>query len=267
MRNLLVFISPILFFLLACEYSQSIDEEPIARVNKQFLYPSDFGASGMTGDSSAWNTDQMNTWIERQIWVSKALETELDMEIEQLLKDYKESLLITAYQDKLVDEADVFISNQMILDYYKIHQENYLLTEEQYKLKYYLLDAGIEEDEILKSLNSQEENAELREYCITQANKCLPEALWLERGVLEGLEIPQYLWKTSVKFQRYYHKDGTVYLYRIETKKKIGEPAPLEMVSGQIREILKFQKEKEIIHKHGEELLLNAQNQNYFEIY
>ena len=95
-------------------------------------------------------------------------------------------------------------------------------------------------------MNNQEANEALDGYCAANPKNCLREAIWVEKGVLESISIPQYLWNTSVKYQRFYRNDNSVGLFRIESKNKKGESAPLDLVVDDIYAILKFQKEKEI---------------------
>lgn len=268
MQYTLSIICLFLVFLFACQPEANKTQEAIARVGDAYCYPEDLGFKDETSpESASWNEEQVNTWINRQVWVKAADKPALKAEIEQLVQDYKESLLISFYQESLLAEANIKITAEEILTYYKENQVSFVLHNELYKIEYYLLNEEMDENALLKDLNNEEQNESLKQFCLSYPNKCLVEALWVERDVLETLELPTYMWNTTVNFQRFYRNDGSKGLFRIEGKKKVGDAEPLELVSNEIREILQFQKEKEIIKKHEEKLMLNAQNENSIEIY
>ncbi|MDA9952299.1 hypothetical protein N9D46_02640 [Chitinophagales bacterium] len=261
----LAILTIILLLLTACQENKANKENSLARVNDSYLFPESI-ASDNAGDTS-WNKEQINAWIIRQVWVQEAEKDQSSANIDNLVLDYKHSLMIDAYQQKVIAEANVKISDEMVLNYYKMNLERFTLDQDMFKLSYFMIDSLLDVDIVLNKLNNQEANEALDGYCLANPKYCLTEAIWVEKGVLESISIPQYLWNTSVKYQSFYRNDSTVGLFRIESKNKKGEPSPLDLIVDDIYAILKFQKEKEIIDKHGENLLLNAQNNNNFEIY
>ena len=261
----LAILTIILLLLTACQENKANKENSLARVNDSYLFPESI-ASDNAGDTS-WNKEQINAWIIRQVWVQEAEKDQSSANIDNLVLDYKHSLMIDAYQQKVIAEANVKISDEMVLNYYKMNLERFTLDQDMFKLSYFMMDSLLDVDIVLNKLNNQEANEALDGYCLANPKYCLTEAIWVEKGVLESISIPQYLWNTSVKYRSFYRNDSTVGLFRIESKNKKGEPSPLDLIVDDIYAILKFQKEKEIIDKHGENLLLNAQNNNNFEIY
>lgn len=262
-----LYILAILTLLLACKNEPVSDQDPIARVNDRYLYPEDLGVFGSEVDSAAWNQGHIDMWIARQLWANQAEKEEGNPKLEKLVEDYRQSLLISAYKEKLIANAKIMVSEEEVLNYYKENEEQYTLTSELFQLRYYILDEGMGEDEILKRLNNDESSEVLQEFCSTSPSRCLTVATWVDKGVLEAIDLPSYLWSTSTKFKQFYRNDERIGLYQIVAKKKVGEPAPLDMVREEIQEVLFFQKEKEIIQKQEEKLLLNDQNKNEIEIY
>ena len=61
--------------------------------------------------------------------------------------------------------------------------------------------------------------------------------------------------------------DDQVFIFKIDSKKKPGEVAPLEEIKGDLKQILSFQLEKELLQKKEDELFINAKNNKSFEIY
>lgn len=254
-----------MLLLNACQENNANKEGSLARVNDSYLFLESI-ASDNVGDT-LWDKEQINAWIIRQVWVQEAEKNQPSVHIDNLVLDYKQSLMIDAYQQKVIAEANVHITEEMVLNYYKINLERYTLDQDMFKLSYFIIDSLLDVDIVLNKLNNQEANDALDGYCLAYPKYCLTTPIWVEKGVLESISIPRYLWNTSVKYRSFYRNDNTVGLFRIESKNKKGEPAPLDLIADDIYAILKFQKEKEIIDKHGEKLLLNAQNNNNLEIY
>jgi hypothetical protein len=244
------------------------DEDPIAEANGSFLYASDLMTLEWANtDTIIWNDAQVEAWVLRQLWYAQAKKNGVNPEIQDKLEDYKESLMIAAYRQILLDQANIVISEDMILRYYQDNKASYTLDTDLFKLNYYVLGNDDKIEESLSLLNQNLEVDYLNSYCANHLGLCMSNGLWVGSQVLEDIGLPQYLWLSSSKFQKYYREDNFVCIYRIEGKKKIGEAAPLAQVRAEIVEVLKFQKENEVLKKTEEELFLNAQNKKNFEIY
>lgn len=198
---------------------------------------------------------------------AQAVKENVDQDLQDKLEDYKQSLMIAAYKQKLLESANILISEEQITAYYKAHLNEYQLDHDLYKLVYYILPNDDILDQILKDLNQSGNSSLLTNYCVENEQYCMNNGLWVEDLVLSDIHLPEYLWVSSSKFQTYFRDDKLVCIYRIEAKKKDGEATPLAQVKPEIIQILKFQKEKQILKKKEDELFLNAQNKKNFEIY
>lgn len=259
----------LMLILVSCNFwRESRDENPIAKANGNYLYPSDLIAAGEEIiDTASWNQIQIEDWIKRELFYDQAKKEGVDQDIQGKLEDYKQSLMIAAYKNSLLESANIVITEEMIKAYYQSHLGDYYLDNNLYKLSYFILPNDENVDESIKELNENSKPEFLKVYCEEQPNFCLETEIWVEELVLQDLQLPQYLWLSSAKFQPYFKDDGTICIYRIAAKKKKGDPTPLEEVRAEILQVLQFQKENEVISKKEEELFLNAQNKKNFEIY
>lgn len=249
-------------------WSKPKDEDPIAKVNGRYLYPSDLIAPGEEGvDAGTWNESQVDNWIRRELWYVQAEKEGASFEIQEKLEDYKRSLMIAAYQESLLASSNIIITEEAIKAYYKENMGAYKLKEDLFHLEYYILPNDDKAEKILDDLNKNFSNEDLSLYCQEHNDSCMSQGLWVEELMLQDLGLPQYLWTSSPKFQQYYLDDDFVCVYRIESKRKSGEAIPLDQVRSEIILLLQFQQEKEILKKKEEELFLNAQNKKNFEIY
>ena len=255
--------------LVSCNFwRESRDENPIAKANGNYLYPSDLiDPSQELGDTERWDQSQIEEWVRRELMYTQAKKEGVDQDLQDKLEDYKQSLMIAAYKQKLLEAANILVSEEKIKAYYKDHLNDYQLDHDLYKLAYYLLPNEDNLDAILKDLNQNGNSNFLNNYCVENEQYCVNSGLWVEDLVLSDLDLPQYLWQSSSKFQTYFRDDKLVCVYRIEAKKNDGEAIPLDQVKPQIIQILKFQQERDLLKKKEDELFLNAQNKKNFEIY
>lgn len=266
--RLLYSISLCVLFISCEKWQASNDELPLAKFNGNYLYPSDISdGNQLVQDSSFWRNEQIDIWIKKQLWVSEAKKNISTDEIERKVQDYKESLLVDAIKKARLQDSKLVVSEEMIIEYYKGNQASFRLEDEMYRLQYFLIEDSASENDVVKVLNTENIPETIKNYCTTNPTNCILDASWVGKSVLEDLGIPSYLWVSSTKFQKYFLQDNLVCIYRIDSKKKEGELAPLEEVKGDIKQILVFQMEKDLIQKMEDELFINAQNKKSFEIY
>lgn len=264
-----LFAISLILTLIACK-NNSVNEQPLAKVGKVYLYPSVFlGDDYSATDVEKITEIQIEEWVKNELWYAVAKQTiEDNIEIENKVKNYEQSLYINAYQDKLVQNQLNIIGKEEVVAYYSKHKMDYVLNENQYKIRYIELSSEISNlEDIISSLNEGAQSQFIEDYCLENKNLCLLEATWVNDDKLKEIELPDYIWQTSAKFQRYYKGNDKVCVFRILEKKKEGESIPLELVSEEIATILYFNKSKEILKKQEDQLFKNAQNNQNFEIY
>ena len=117
---------------ISCEYSpfqkkEIINKKPIATVLNKHLYKEDISTSFYGNlskkDSVVLAKSLINKWAVKQLLLKKATENSTQKEAEEikrLVLNYKESLLLNSYKEKLIkQQLDTVISSQEIVDFYK----------------------------------------------------------------------------------------------------------------------------------------------------
>lgn len=257
-------------FVFASCNNISSNEQPLAKVGKVYLYPSVFLGDDYTAADVKEITElQIDEWIKKELWYAEAQKNiEDNLEIENKVRDYKQSLYLNAYQDLLLQNKTNLVSKEDVVDYYSKHKMDYILNENQYKIQYIELSSEISNlDEIKEALDQDVQSQFVLDHCAENKSLCLLEATWVNDEKLKEFDLPEYVWKTSTTFENYYKGDDKVCLFRILEKKKEGEFIPLELVNKEIATILNFNKSKEILKKQEDQLFKNAQNNQNFEIY
>jgi len=250
--------------------NNTLDEPILAEVEGEYLYPSYFlGQDYTEQDVQNISDEQKMEWVKKQLWY---LEAEKNIEETSILdikvEEYKQSLYINAFQDELLGDKTNLVTNESIVKYFSEHREEYLLKENLYKIQYVEFSSEmINLEEIITSLNNEVESQIVIDHCKENKHLCLLNPTWVSDDKLNDLGLPDFVRKTSAKFEQYYKSDNKVCIYRILERKLEGEYYPLELANKEIASIVYFNKSKEILKKQEDKLLKNAQNKQNFEIY
>src|SRR6187549_2420274 len=118
--------------LSACDLPQQATEDPpVAEVYQEKLFRSDLVRMIPPGvgreDSMALARKYIDAWARERVLLHKAEEnlSNAQKDVEQRLRDYRESLIIYAYEEALVrQKLDTNISAAEIEAYYKENEKN-----------------------------------------------------------------------------------------------------------------------------------------------
>jgi len=123
-----------LFVFVSCSNTDKNDGGVIAEVGVKRLYLSDARLSlpeNISSEDSLIHVDDfIRHWIKKQLLISKA---ELNLEKEakdvaKLVDDYRSSLIIHKYQEKLIKQKlDTLVTEESINKYYSEYPANFIL--------------------------------------------------------------------------------------------------------------------------------------------
>lgn len=131
MRKIFLYILPLFF---ACK--QSNNDKQIARVNDVILYESEL-ESALPKEISAEDSLSLveafiDNWVREQLLLQRA---ELNLtddqtNVEKRIKEYKNSLLIYAYQNQLIKQnLDTIVTPEQVKKYYEENTKNFELKD------------------------------------------------------------------------------------------------------------------------------------------
>ena len=121
MRNIILIL-----LIISCELENNSKEEPIARVNDNFLFFSDIQESldkNMSqNDSMLAVNSAINNWASKKLLYEKAifnLSNSKQNELDILVKSYESDLYISNYEKEwLKTRVDTIVSNDQLESYY-----------------------------------------------------------------------------------------------------------------------------------------------------
>jgi hypothetical protein len=256
-------------------------EEPIASVSNNFLYRKDIESliprNLPKNDSILIVKGIINNWAIQELLKQKAevnLSQQENTTYNKLVQDYKESLLVNGYKERIVQQQlDTIISEEEIDVYYDTNRLNFRLNEELIKIKYLHFGNNLlDQKEIIKHFKSDAyndlitlENQELNFKAIN-----LNDSTWIKlTDVL--LKIPKFKEEPReylLKKSKYIQKEDSLGLYLVAVKDvlKRNDIAPKNYITPTIKQMILHKRKLELIRDIEKTLLNDAiQNKNFKE--
>ena len=191
--------------------------------------------------------------------------------INNLVQDYKESLLINNFKEALIkQQLDTIISDDEVEAYYLINNENFKLNEVLVKSKYLYFDASvINKKEIIKFFKSEEiEDAEeLERQQLSFKMYQLNDSIWTELDKIL-LKLP-FSKENLLKKSKFIQKQDSLGLYLVAIRDVLrrNDIAPLSYIKPTIKEMILHKRKIELIRNIEKIIVKDATKNNNFKIY
>ena len=191
--------------------------------------------------------------------------------INNLVQDYKESLLINNFKEALIkQQLDTIISDNEVEAYYLINNENFKLNEVLVKSKYLYFDASIiNKKEIVKFFKSEEiEDAEeLERQQLSFKMYQLNDSIWTELDKIL-LKLP-FSKENLLKKSKFIQKQDSLGLYLVAIKDVLrrNDIAPLSYIKPTIKEMILHKRKIELIRDIEKIIVKDATKKNNFKVY
>jgi hypothetical protein len=256
-------------------------ERTVARVYSEYLYESDLKSvipkGTTTKDSITLAKSYIDNWIRQQLVIHQARQnlTDEQMDFTQQLDNYKNSLIIFAYENELVrQKLDTLISEEDIENYYDANKQNFLLKDNIVQLQYVKLplkSAFVKQFRKLLISDDPADRTLLAQQCEKNASDYfLDDQNWLPfSDVLKQIPIKTYNQEEFLKSRRDIECQDSAFLYLVRFRDfKIKENvSPLSLEKDRIRNIILNKRKIDLIKKMREDIFEQAQKKNDFEIY
>ena len=133
----------LVFLLSSCSTFETNDDVLIARLGDSYLYELQvtllINNKLSSIDSSIFIQQYVNNWAQEELLLQKAvLNINQDqLEIDKRLESYRRSLLIHAYEQKLIEQSlDTLILEEQLQSYYNLHADDYILADKITKVMF-----------------------------------------------------------------------------------------------------------------------------------
>ncbi len=279
-----------LCILLSCISCQLFDFEkkdkpvvaPIAQVHNSFLYARDIAKllprNLSEKDSVLLVKSIISNWATQQILRKRAeenLSSEENSSYAKLVQDYKNSLLVNGYKERLINQQlDTVISLEELQQYYALNNQNFRLNEPLIKIKYLHFGKNVlQPKKIIKQFKSSSyqdlillENQELNFKAVN-----LNDSTWIrvEDVLLKIPKIKQNLSGILLKKTKFIQKKDSLGLYLVAVKDvlKRNDIAPLNYIAPTIKQLILHKRKLELIRDIEKTLLNDAIQNEHFKEY
>ncbi|MFT4575147.1 MAG: hypothetical protein ACI9SI_000045 [Polaribacter sp.] len=264
------------------EKKSSKEDTPIAQVYNSFLYKKNIiklipeNISGK--DSLLVVKSIINNWATQEILKKRAeenLSREENDSYTKLVQDYKSSLLVNGYKERLIkQQLDTAITIDEITRYYNLNNQNFRLNEELVKIKYLHFGKNIlDPKEIIAQFKSDKyedlillENQELNFKAVN-----LNDSTWIKvEDVL--LKIPKFEENPKellLKKTKFIQKEDSLGVYLVTVKNVLerNDIAPLNYITPTIKQMILHKRKLELIRDIEKTLINDAIQNKYFKEY
>lgn len=276
----------LLFALIAasaCDleiFRKNGSEEPVARVVDKHLYRSDFISvtDGLNKNDSAIVAKRyIDTWVKEQLMLYRAelALSEEQKDFEKQIEEYRKSLLIYSYRQKLLQQKlDTVVTAEEITAYYEKNITNFHLSEDIIKgtyVKVSLSAPRINDVASWSRSNTEDALIELEKYCISYAEKYSDfNNDWIFFSSIKD-QIPVRISAPSryLRYNKNIVGNDSLYRYYLHISDHLieGDVTPLEMISDDIRSILLNKRKLEFVQDLESRVYNDGVSKNQFEIY
>jgi hypothetical protein len=260
------------------EEKESNASEIVAIVNTEKLFRKDLVGvlpeNVNKGDSLVLVNSYIQNWAIKRLLLEKAKSNsslETVNQIDDLVQDYKESLLINNFKEQLIKQKlDTIVSDEELDGYYELHKENFKLNEELVKIKYLHVDNNIlDKDEILDLFKSDDiddiEELEKRElsFKFHQFN----DSTWVQLDKVL-LKLP-FSKDNLLKKTKFIQKQDSIGLYLATIKDVLprNSIAPISYIKSTIKQMILHKRKIELLRDLEKIIVKDATQNNNFKIY
>ena len=277
MRNIILIL-----LIISCELENNSKEEPIARVNDNFLFFSEIQESldeNMSqNDSMLAVNNAINNWASKKLLYEKAifnLSNSKQNELDQLVRSYESDLYISNYEKEwLKTRVDTIVSNDQLQSYYNENKNKFRLRQDILLARFIELPIeNFNKTQIVRSfrrLNFQDK-IYLDSISLQFKSSFINDSVWLR----PELFFNKFKIENKIKYNRYLRKKSffeikdleSLYLVYISDILRKNDYAPMSYVKPTLVQILLNKRKLEMKKQLKTDILKQGIAENNFEIY
>lgn len=277
MRNIILIL-----LIISCELENNSKEEPIARVNDNFLFFSEIQESldeNMSqNDSMLAVNSAINNWASKKLLYEKAifnLSNSKQNELDLLVKSYESDLYISNYEKEwLKTRVDTIVSNDQLQSYYNENKNKFRLRQDILLPRFIELPIeNFNKTQIVRSLRrlNFQDKIYLDSISLQFKSSFINDSVWLR----PELFFNKFKIENKIKYNRYLRKKSffeikdleSLYLVYISDILRKNDYAPMSYVKPTLVQILLNKRKLEMKKQLKTDILKQGIAENNFEIY
>ena len=272
----------LILLIISCELENNSKEEPIARVNDNFLFFSEIQESldeNMSqNDSILAVNSAINNWASKKLLYEKAifnLSNSKQNELDQLVRSYESDLYISNYEKEwLKTRVDTIVSNDQLQSYYNENKNKFRLRQDILLARFIELPIeNFNKTQIVSSfrrLNFQDK-IYLDSISLQFKSSFINDSVWLR----PELFFNKFKIENKIKYNRYLRKKSffeikdleSLYLVYISDILRKNDYAPMSYVKPTLVQILLNKRKLDMKKQLKTDILKQGISEKNFEIY
>jgi hypothetical protein len=255
--------------------------EVLAKVDGYYLYEADLANAIPIGtptrDSIFLAKNFIDNWIKNRLLIRQAERnlTPRQLDFSQKLEEYRNSLIVYAYETELIRQMlDTIVDDSEIEKYYVENIANFELKHNIVKVIYVIIPYQSYETEIFRKLLKSPEVLMLdsidyyaRQYALAYH---LDEEEWIPYNqLLMQIPLEEYSQELFLQQNEYIEIEEEPFTFMVlfVDYMTIGSTSPLELVNIDIKNIILNKRKRQLIRQMHHDLFEQALKEKVFEIY
>ena len=272
--KLLVFV---FFCFFSCQNSSS--DKIIAEVYDYKLFYEDIldNLPSYVTDTNSYISNFIDNWVSEKVLLNQALINISDNseEIENKISNYRNSLLIYEYQQRLIDQNfDTSIVNDEIIKYYDDNINMFKLDQDIFKGRYIIIDKNAPNLKSLYKLFRSNDDSDIDEmisYCMMYASEYyVNDSTWSTYNSIKQ-KFPKSVSPVSIFYSKrkydVFEEDNFIYLLSIKDYKFKGNISPFSVEKQKIKSLIINRNKMKYLEMIENELIQNGKLSNNIKIY
>ena len=272
--KLLVFV---FFCFFSCQNSSS--DKIIAEVYDYKLFYEDIldNLPSYVTDTNSYISNFIDNWVSEKVLLNQALINISDNseEMENKISNYRNSLLIYEYQQRLIDQNfDTSIVNNEIIKYYDDNINMFRLDQDIFKGRYIIIDKNAPNLKSLYKLFRSNDDSDIDEmisYCMMYASEYyVNDSTWSTYNSIKQ-KFPKSVSPVSIFYSKrkydVFEEDNFIYLLSIKDYKFKGNISPFSVEKQKIKSLIINRNKMKYLEMIENELIQNGKLSNNIKIY
>lgn len=249
----------------------------IAEVYDRKLYDKDIEGlvpGGISKEDSAMLVNAyIDNWLQDASLMHEASQNmPIDLDIEELVKDYKESLILHNYEKVLINEfLDSTVTVEETEAYIQDNIAKFTQTEPLVKVEFIKILTGSPDlDVLIDTWNEEAEINLLLDYCEQYAHVHILDTMnWRQFSSIE-VHLPASLKGKSINQlpkDKVFEEENFTYLLRVFDVVKAGDSAPFDYAAEQAKKVILHQRKVKLLNEKKKNIYQDAVRKNQVRTY
>ncbi len=281
-KNINLIFIILIFPGISCgKLQKKLEEQPVARVYDNYLYPSDLSENLPEGisdeDSIRIARRLIEEWARERLLLKRAEQylSPDQKNVEKQIEEYRMTLLTFKYKQSLLTQnLDTIVSDDEIQKYYEQYSSNYILDSDIVKVTFVKVPGTAPQlDQVRQWYRSSkiEDLDQLEKYCLQYASMYIIKGeKWFKfTELIEGIPLKVDKPGRFLSYTTNIDVSDLLFNYFIHINERMpeGQVAPLEMVQNNIRSVILNKRKIEFIQNLENSVYKDGLSRNQVEIY